>query len=82
MLAAGGSLRWYRDTFAPQISYADLMEMAERSQPGARGMLFLPHLAGECSPHLDPDTRGAFVNLSFSPYPIPVLFVIGFGLLT
>ena len=65
-LAAGGSLRWYRDTFAPHISYTDLMDMAERSQPGARGVLFLPHLAGERSPHLDPDTRGAFVNLSLA----------------
>ncbi|MEH2222164.1 xylulokinase [Nostoc sp.] len=65
-LAAGGSLRWYRDTFAPQISYTDLMDMAERSQPGARGVLFLPHLAGERSPHLDPDTRGALVNLSLA----------------
>ncbi|MEH2328864.1 xylulokinase [Nostoc sp.] len=65
-LAAGGSLRWYRDTFAPHISYTDLMDMAERSQPGARGILFLPHLAGERSPHLDPETRGAFVNLSLT----------------
>ncbi|MEH2128425.1 xylulokinase [Nostoc sp.] len=65
-LAAGGSLRWYRDTFAPHISYTDLMDMAERSQPGARGVLFLPHLAGERSPYLDPDTRGAFVNLSLA----------------
>jgi xylulokinase len=65
-LAAGGSLRWYRDTFAPHISYTELMDMAERSQPGARGVLFLPHLAGERSPHLDPDTRGAFVNLSLA----------------
>ncbi|MEH2395786.1 MAG: xylulokinase [Nostoc sp.] len=65
-LAAGGSLQWYRDTFAPHISYTDLMDMAERSQPGARGLLFLPHLSGERSPHLDPDTRGALVNLSLA----------------
>ncbi|MEH2291410.1 xylulokinase [Nostoc sp.] len=65
-LAAGGSLRWYRDTFAPHISYTALMDMAERSQPGARGVVFLPHLAGERSPHLDPDTRGAFVNMSLA----------------
>ncbi|WP_375515211.1 xylulokinase [uncultured Nostoc sp.] len=65
-LAAGGSLRWYRDTFAPHISYTDLMNMAERSQAGACGVLFLPHLAGERSPHLDPETRGAFVNLSLA----------------
>ncbi|MEH2179261.1 xylulokinase [Nostoc sp.] len=71
-LAAGGSLRWYRDTFAPHISYTDLMDMAERSQPGARGILFLPHLAGERSPHLDPDTRGAFVNLSLTHTPADI----------
>ncbi|HEY9611365.1 xylulokinase [Allocoleopsis sp.] len=65
-LAAGGSLRWYRDTFAPQIAYTDLMDMAETSLPGARGILFLPHLSGERSPHLDPDTRGAWVNLSLA----------------
>ncbi|HEY9607135.1 MAG TPA: xylulokinase [Allocoleopsis sp.] len=65
-LAAGGSLRWYRDTFAPQISYTELMDMAETSRPGARGILFLPHLSGERSPHLDPDTRGAWVNLSLA----------------
>ncbi|MBL1178251.1 xylulokinase [Pantanalinema sp. GBBB05] len=65
-LAAGGSLRWYRDTFASQTSYTDLMEMAATSPPGARGVLFLPHLAGERSPYLDSETRGAWANLSLS----------------
>ncbi|GAB4375689.1 MAG: xylulokinase [Elainellaceae cyanobacterium] len=65
-LAAGGSLRWYRETIAPEIAFSDLMQMAASSQPGARGVLFLPHLAGERSPHLDPDTRGAWVNLSLA----------------
>lgn len=65
-LAAGGSLRWYRDTFAPHITYTELTDMGDRSLPGARGILFLPHLSGERSPHLDPDTRGAWVNLSLA----------------
>lgn len=65
-LAAGGSVRWYRDTFAPNLSYTDLMTMAQSSVSGARGILFLPHLSGERSPHLDPDTRGAWVNLSLA----------------
>ncbi|MDF5712972.1 MAG: xylulokinase, partial [Rhizonema sp. NSF051] len=71
-LAAGGSLRWYRDTFAPQTSYTDLIDMAEQSQPGARGVLFLPHLSGERSPYLDPDTRGALVNLSLAHTPADI----------
>jgi len=65
-LAAGGSVGWYRDTFAPNYSYIELMEMANRSLPGAHGVLFLPHLSGERSPHLDPNTRGAWVNLSLA----------------
>jgi xylulokinase len=65
-LAAGSSLRWFRETLAPEVSYPDLMEKAATSQPGARGVLFLPHLSGERSPHLDPDTRGAWVNLSLA----------------
>lgn len=65
-LAAGGSLRWYREVFAPRTSYTDLMQMADGSLPGSRGVLFLPHLSGERSPHLDPDARGAWVNLSLA----------------
>lgn len=65
-LAAGGALRWYRDTFASTIAFNDLMDLAASSPPGAQGVLFLPHLAGERSPYLDPDTRGAWVNLSLA----------------
>ena len=31
--------------------------------PGAEGLLFLPYLAGERTPHADPDARGAFAGL-------------------
>jgi len=65
-LAAGGALRWYRDTFAPKAEFKDLMALAEQSPPGANGVLFLPHLSGERSPYLDPDARGAWVNLSLA----------------
>jgi len=65
-LAAGGSLRWYRDTIASQTAFPDLMQSAASSPPGARGVLFLPHLAGERSPHLDPEARAAWINLSLA----------------
>ncbi len=32
--------------------------------PGANGLIFLPYLAGERTPHFDPDARGAFIGLS------------------
>lgn len=65
-LAAGGSLRWYRDTFAPDRSYKELMAIAASAPPGSRGVLFLPHLAGERTPYLDPDARGAWINLALA----------------
>ncbi|MHC4469536.1 MAG: xylulokinase [Planctomycetota bacterium] len=64
MLSAGGSLRWYRDTLRPGERYEELMEEAEGVAPGADGLLFLPYLTGERTPHPDPLARGAFVGLT------------------
>jgi xylulokinase len=64
MLSAAGSLRWFRDAFAPGAEYAELTAEAERWEPGAEGLLYLPYLAGERTPHADPGARGAFAGLS------------------
>jgi xylulokinase len=63
MLSAAGSLRWFRDA-AGGADYDELLREAERWAPGAEGVLFQPYLAGERTPHADPDARGAFVGLS------------------
>ncbi len=65
-LAAAGSFRWYRDTFAPERSFSDLTAQAETSAPGAGGVTFKPYLAGERTPHLDPDLRGSWTGLSLA----------------
>lgn len=64
MLSAAGSLRWYRDTFAPGMDYDQLLAPAADLSPGADGLLFLPYLTGERTPHPDPLARGAFVGLT------------------
>jgi xylulokinase len=64
MLSAAGSLRWYRDTLAPGVDFADLVAEAGSVPAGADGLLFLPYLTGERTPHADPDARGAFVGLT------------------
>ncbi|MEJ7568239.1 MAG: xylulokinase [Gaiellaceae bacterium] len=61
MLSAAGSLRWLRDVAGG--SFEELAEEAGRWQPGMDGLLFAPYLAGERTPHADPDARGAFVGL-------------------
>jgi xylulokinase len=63
MLNAGGALRWLRDATGG-ASYDDLMAEAGRWEPGVEGLTFLPYLAGERTPHADPDARGAFAGLS------------------
>ncbi len=64
MLSAAGSLRWYRDTLAPDVSFDDLLAPAVDIPPGSDGLLFLPYLTGERTPHPDPLARGAFVGLT------------------
>jgi xylulokinase len=63
MLSAAGSLQWLHDTIAADVPFDRLVAEAEAWEPGAEGLLFLPYLAGERTPHADPDARGAFVGL-------------------
>jgi xylulokinase len=64
MLSAAGSLRWYRDTIAPTMDYDQLLEPAAKIAPGSDGLVFLPYLTGERTPHPDPLARAAFVGLT------------------
>jgi len=64
MLSAAGSLRWYRDTVAPGVGFDALLAPVSEVPPGSEGLLFLPYLTGERTPHPDPLARGAFVGLT------------------
>jgi xylulokinase len=65
-LSAGGSLRWFRDAVAPGVAFADLVEPSAGVPAGSDGLLYLPYLSGERSPHADPLARGAFVGLTLA----------------
>ena len=72
MLSAGYALRWYRDTLGQwekeeakkkKIDAYDLLSReASRAPEGSEGLLFLPYLMGERTPHKDPLARAAFVG--------------------
>jgi len=71
MLSAGGSLRWLRDSLRHEAwfrgdrdPYDAMGEEAAAVPPGADGLMFLPYLTGERTPHADPHARGAFVGLT------------------
>jgi xylulokinase len=73
-LAAGGSLRWFRDVLGEPERvlarsrgvdpYEILMEEAAKAPAGSEGLFFLPYLSGERTPYPDPNARGAFVGLT------------------
>jgi xylulokinase len=62
MLSAAGSLRCFRDVFGG--TYDALIGEAAQWPAGAEGVVFLPYLQGERTPHDDPDARGSFSGLS------------------
>ena len=64
MLSAAGSLQWFRDALAPGVPFSALVDEALDVPPGSDGVLFLPYLSGERTPHPDPRARGAFVGLA------------------
>lgn len=62
--AAGLSLKWFRENFACDMSYHEMDEMVASVPPGAKGLIYLPYLMGERTPHLDPSARGVFFGIS------------------
>src|SRR5947209_1686005 len=84
MLSAAGSLQWYRDALAPRLSFEELIAEASDVPAGSEGLLFLPYLSGERTPHPDPLARGAWVGLTLrhtrAHLTRAVLEGVGFGL--
>ena len=67
ILSAGMALRWLRDQvlgFTGEDAYERMMALAAAAPAGADGVLFLPYLAGERTPHMDPSARALFSGLS------------------
>lgn len=65
-LAAGNSLDWFKNTFAKNMSYNDLLDPISEISPGANGLLFTPYIVGERTPYVDSDIRGSFIGIDTS----------------
>jgi xylulokinase len=74
MLSAGGAFRWLRDTLGNKEieqakikgvdPYEILTEKAAQVEPGCEGLIFLPYLIGERTPHGDANAKGVFFGLT------------------
>ncbi|SFJ88842.1 xylulokinase [Thermoflavimicrobium dichotomicum] len=62
-LAAGYSLQWFKEQFAQEYSFDDIMQWIDQVPAGADGLLFTPYLVGERTPHADADIRGSFIGI-------------------
>jgi xylulokinase len=73
---AGLSLRWVRDNIGlPELAverwsgvdaYELLASEAESVPAGSEGLIFLPYMQGERTPHLDAYARGGWIGLTAS----------------
>ncbi|WP_346868386.1 MULTISPECIES: xylulokinase [unclassified Clostridium] len=71
---AGLSLKWFRDNFCTNEievakgmgidPYVLMTKEAEKVPAGSRGLIYLPYLMGERTPHLNPKAKGVFFGLS------------------
>jgi xylulokinase len=74
MQSAGASFSWLESWLAGSeknvseqlgiSSYKLLDEIAKKSEPGSKGVIFLPYLMGERSPYWDTEVKGAFLGLT------------------
>jgi xylulokinase len=62
-LSAGLSLKWLRNNIFKGASYQELADLAAQT-PDSEGLFFLPHLAGERTPYMDPNSTACFWGLT------------------
>ena len=62
---SGIVLKWFRENFCDsKASYDDLVELARKSPPGARGVTFIPHFEGTGCPSFNSKVTGAMAGLA------------------
>ncbi|MDR2523764.1 MAG: xylulokinase [Synergistaceae bacterium] len=64
MLAAASSLNWFKDKMGRDFSWPQVEAGIAAAPIGADGLLWLPYLQGERTPHRDPNARGVLFGLS------------------
>lgn len=72
-LTSGGSLQWWVESIIGRLAGVPEKKMYEAATAeaaevaaGSDGLIFLPYLNGERTPHADPHARGAFVGLNLT----------------
>lgn len=62
-LCSGMSMNWAKNKIFQIEDYETVNRMAASVAPGSDGLIYLPYLSGERTPHMDPDAKGMFFGL-------------------
>jgi xylulokinase len=65
-LNAGLSLKWLANNILRNQDYGQLDDKANQIAAGSDGLVFLPYLTGERTPHMDPLSKGMFYGLTLN----------------
>lgn len=62
-LSAGNSLNWFKNTFAKDQPFEELLSEIDTVPIGCDGLLFSPYIVGERTPYTDSQIRGSFIGI-------------------
>lgn len=68
IMNAGLSLKWCNSLLG-QSDYTAINKAVSSVLPGSNGVIFLPYLNGERTPHLNPDISGEFIGVNINTGP-------------
>ena len=68
-LCSGMSMNWIKNKILNIEDYHEVNELAVLAGPGAEGLLYLPYLSGERTPHMDPKAKGVFFGMTLGHGP-------------
>lgn len=63
-LSGGVALKWLKNNILEYGSFDDMTAIAEKIPAGSEGLLFLPYLNGERTPHNDPDAKAVYLGMT------------------
>ena len=63
---AGMALKWFREQFAPELSFAQLDTLAETVAAGCDGLTMLPYFCGSTMPRYNPTATASFSGVTLS----------------
>lgn len=63
-LSGGVALKWLKNNILGAESFDAMTAEAEKIPAGSEGLLFLPYLNGERTPHNDPDAKAVYLGMT------------------